>query len=118
VLRDVLLDYQLSRPSDAQEHLAALLEPLDAFPDLLRTLEAYLGQDLDRRRTAAELHVHPNTLDYRLKRIVELTGLEPATTCGLQLLAGAVAVRRLRDRRAERRSAPLTGLPPQGPAAR
>jgi hypothetical protein len=98
VLRDVLLDYQLSRPSDAQEHLAALVEPLDAFPDLLRTLEAYLEQDLDRRRTAGVLHVHPNTLDYRLKRIVELTGLEPATTCGLQLLAGAVAVRRLRDR--------------------
>jgi len=97
VLRDVLLDYQLTRPSDAQPHLAALLAPLERFPDLLRTLEAYLAQDLDRRRTAASLHVHPNTLDYRLKRIVELTGLEPATTSGLQLLAGAVAVRRLGD---------------------
>jgi sugar diacid utilization regulator len=96
VLRDVLLDYQLSRPSDAQEHLAALLTPLDDFPDLLRTLEAYLAEDLDRRRTAGALHVHPNTLDYRLKRIVDLTGLEPTTTRGLQLLAGAVAVRRLR----------------------
>ncbi len=95
VLRDVLLDYQLSRPSDAQQQLAGLLDPLERFPDLLRTLEAYLDQDLDRRRTAAALHVHPNTLDYRLKRVVELTGLEPATTKGLQLLAGAVAVRRL-----------------------
>jgi hypothetical protein len=95
VLEDVLLDYQLSRPSDAQRHLAGLLDPLDGYPDLMRTLEAYLDQDLDRRRTAAALHVHPNTLDYRLKRIVELTALEPATTRGLQLLAGAVAVRRL-----------------------
>lgn len=95
VLRDVLLDYQLSRPSDAQQQLAALLDPLERYPDLLRTLEAYLDQDLDRRRTAATLHVHPNTLDYRLKRVVELTGLEPTTTKGLQLLAGAVAVRRL-----------------------
>lgn len=95
VLRDVLLDYQLSRPSDAQPHLAALLDPLERYPDLLRTLEAYLEHDLDRRRTAAELHVHPNTLDYRLKRVVELTGLEPATTGGLQLLAASVAVRRL-----------------------
>lgn len=94
-LRDVLLDYQLSRPSDAQAHLSALLTPLDAFPDLLRTLEAYLDEDLDRRRTAAVLHVHPNTLDYRLKRVVDLTSLEPTTTRGLQLLAGAVAVRRL-----------------------
>lgn len=97
VLSDVLLDYQLSRPSVAQQQLAALLDPLERFPDLLRTLEAYLDQDLDRRRTAAVLHVHPNTLDYRLKRVVELTGLEPATTKGLQLLAGAVAVRRLGD---------------------
>lgn len=94
-LRDVLLDYQLSRPSSAQAHLAALLAPLDRHPDLMRTLEVYLEHDLDRRRTAAELHVHPNTLDYRLKRVVELTGLEPGTTLGLQLLAGAVAVRRL-----------------------
>ena len=94
-LRDVLLDYQLSRPSSAQQHLAGLLQPLERNPDLLRTLEVYLEQDLDRRRTAGELHVHPNTLDYRIKRIVELTGLEPGTTVGLQLLAGAVAVRRL-----------------------
>ncbi len=96
VLGDVLLDYQLSRPSDAQEHLAALLVPLDGFPDLLLTLTSYLEHDLDRRRTAATLHVHPNTLDYRLKRVVELTRLDPTTTRGLQLLAGAVAVRRLR----------------------
>ena len=98
VLRDVLLDYQLSRPSEAQEHLAALLDPLEDFPDLLLTLETYLAEDLDRRRPAGALHVHPNTLDYRLKRVIELTGIEPATTCGLQLLAGAVAVRRLRER--------------------
>jgi hypothetical protein len=98
VLRDVLLDYQLSRPSDAQPHLAALLDPLDDHPDLMRTLVAYLDEDLDRRPTAGLLHVHPNTLDYRLKRIVELTGLEPATTRGLQLLAGALTVRRLSGR--------------------
>ena len=94
-LRDVLLDYQLSRPSHAQPQLAALIAPLDRFPDLMHTLEVYLLHDLDRRRTAAALHVHPNTLDYRLKRVVELTGLEPSTTVGLQLLAAAVAVRRL-----------------------
>jgi hypothetical protein len=95
VLRDVLLEYQLTRPSDAVPALAALLEPLERNPDLLLTLEAYLAQDTDRRRAAAALHVHPNTLDYRLKRIVELTGLDPATTTGLQLLAAAVAARRL-----------------------
>lgn len=95
LLRDVLLEYQLTRPSDAQTVLASLIEPLDRNPDLLRTLEAYLDADLDRRTTAAALHVHPNTFDYRLRRIIELTGLDPATTHGLQLLGAALAARRL-----------------------
>jgi hypothetical protein len=96
VLRDVLLEYQLTRPSDALRGLSALLAPLERNPDLLLTLDAYLAEDTDRRRTAAALHVHPNTLDYRLKRIVELTGLDPSTTSGLQLLGAAAAARRLR----------------------
>jgi len=95
VLRDVLLEYQLTRPSDAQADLAQLLQPLDRNPDLPLTLEVYLDHDLDRRSTAAALHVHPNTLDYRLRRIVELTGLDPSTTRGLQLLGAALAARRL-----------------------
>ena len=95
LLRDVLLEYQLTRPSDAQADLAHLLEPLDRNPDLPLTLEVYLDHDLDRRSTAAALHVHPNTLDYRLRRIVELTGLDPSTTRGLQLLGAALAARRL-----------------------
>jgi hypothetical protein len=95
LLRDVLLEYQLTRPSDAQTELARLLDPIDRNPDLPHTLEVYLAHDLDRRRTAAALHVHPNTLDYRLRRIVELTGLDPSTSRGLQLLGAAVAARRL-----------------------
>jgi hypothetical protein len=97
LLRDVLLEYQLTRPSDAQDELARLIEPLDRNPDLPRTLAAYLDQDLDRKRTATMLHVHPNTLDYRLRRIIELTGLDPTTAHGLQLLGAALAARRLGD---------------------
>ena len=95
LLQDVLLEYQLTRPSDAHAALSGLLDPLDRNPDLPHTLEVYLEHDLDRRRTAAALHVHPNTLDYRLRRIVELTGLDPATSRGLQLLGAAIAARRL-----------------------
>lgn len=94
-LQDVLLEYQLTRPSDAQAALSGLLDPIDRNPDLPHTLEVYLAHDLDRRRTAAALHVHPNTLDYRLRRIVELTGLDPSTARGLQLLGAALASRRL-----------------------
>jgi hypothetical protein len=95
LLRDVLLEYQLTRPSDAIPELCRLLDPLDRNPDLQRTLEVYLRNDLDRRRTATALHVHPNTLDYRLRRVVDLTGLDPSTARGLQLLGAAVAARRL-----------------------
>src|SRR3954470_6770643 len=95
VLRDVLLEYQLTRPSDAQAALCHLLDPLDRNPDLPHTLAVYLGHDLDRRSTASALHVHPNTLDYRLRRIVELTGLDPSTSRGLQLLGAALAARQL-----------------------
>jgi hypothetical protein len=94
VLADVLLEYQLSRPSDALPALGALLDPLERNTDLIRTLEVYLANDLDRRRAAAQLHVHPNTLDYRLRRIVELTGIDPSTARGLQLMGAALSARR------------------------
>lgn len=93
-LADVLLDYQLSRPSGALALLAGLLEPLDRKPELLHTLRRYLADDLDRRATAAALHVHPNTVAYRVRRICELTGLDPARPADLQLLNAALVARR------------------------
>src|SRR5581483_724336 len=44
--------------------------------NLVDTLSTFVNCELDRRRAAKCLHVHPNTLDYRLRRIAELTGLE------------------------------------------
>ncbi|GAA3224539.1 PucR family transcriptional regulator [Actinocorallia longicatena] len=56
-----------------------LLAPLAAYDathraDLLRTLEAFLACDGSWTRCAALLHVHVNTLRYRVKRISDLTG--------------------------------------------
>ncbi len=50
--------------------------------DLTRSLRAYLDHFGDVRAAAAALHVHPNTLRYRIRRIQELTGMDlddPAT---------------------------------------
>ena len=47
-----------------------------------------------RRRTAQALGVHANTVDNRLDRVAALTGLDPRTTRGLQLLGAALVVRR------------------------
>lgn len=110
-LADVLLDYQLSRPSGALAGLALLLEPLEDRPELLHTLEVYLRHDLDRRRTGAALHVHPNTVVYRIRGVGRLTGLDPARPADLQLINAALVARRsLRPREAA-----TTGGPPGPP---
>jgi hypothetical protein len=98
-LEDVLLDYQLSRPSAALPALAARLEPLAGKPELLTTLQTYLNLDRERRMTATALHVHPNTVDYRLRRISELTGLSAHRTEDLgELHASLVARQALGER--------------------
>ncbi len=58
--------------------------------DLLETLVAYLDSGLDRRRAAQRLHVHPNTLDYRLRQIHEHTGLDVHRPDDLVLVALAL----------------------------
>jgi hypothetical protein len=93
-LDDVLLEAALGGTSAGPAaRLAAILAPLG--DELLATLEAYLAHDADRRAAAAALHVHPNTLDYRLRRIANLTGRSPLTARGLQVLGAALTLRRV-----------------------
>ncbi|MFJ5921505.1 PucR family transcriptional regulator [Kitasatospora sp. NPDC092948] len=90
LLDDVLLAHQLSRPGPAHDALAALLAPLADRPELLDTVRAFLACGLDRRRTAARLLVHPNTVDYRLRRTTALTGLDTARGPDLLTLHAAL----------------------------
>ncbi|WP_434450816.1 PucR family transcriptional regulator [Lentzea sp. E54] len=92
-LTDVLLEYQLSRPSAALAPLASIVAPLS--DELVQTLEVYLRRG-SRRPAATELHVHPNTVDYRLRRVAELTGLDPTRIEHVTLLTAALAARRAR----------------------
>jgi hypothetical protein len=96
-LDDVLLEYQMSRPSVALDRLAAILRPIEGQDELLRTLEVYLRCG-SRRPTAAELHVHPNTVDYRLRKIAELTGVDPNRIGDIGLIGAALAARRATHR--------------------
>ncbi|MDQ2755907.1 MAG: helix-turn-helix domain-containing protein, partial [Actinomycetota bacterium] len=54
----------------------------------LLTLGAHLDHHSDPARAAAALHVHPNTLRYRLARIAEVVDLQlddPTTRLALRL---------------------------------
>ncbi|WP_280214844.1 PucR family transcriptional regulator [Nocardia cyriacigeorgica] len=84
--------YQLTRPGRARDRLAERIAPLSTRPHLLAALDAYLRHGTDRKTAAAEVHVHPNTFSYRMRRIAELTGLDPADPAGTRVLAAALTV--------------------------
>lgn len=93
-LEDLALPFQLSRPTAGQRYLGDRLLPLDPYPELVETLDAFLHHDLDRGRTARVLDVHPNTVNNRLGRIRELVGIDPVSYDGIMALGSALDARR------------------------
>jgi purine catabolism regulator len=63
-----------AEPHAVQEKAGALLDPLRGHPELYRTLIAWLESDLDVPATARALHLHDNSLRYRLRRIESVLG--------------------------------------------
>ncbi|WP_280267110.1 PucR family transcriptional regulator [Nocardia wallacei] len=96
---ELALEYQLTRPGPGREHLGALLDALDTHPELLDTLRRHIGTNLNRQQTARALHVHTNTVDYRLKRVAQLTGLDPTQPAGLWYLRSALVASSYRTNR-------------------
>ncbi|MGI5216826.1 PucR family transcriptional regulator [Nocardia sp. CA-290969] len=114
---DLALEFQLTRRGPARQSLGALLDPLDAHPELLRTLECHIATEFNRRRTARALHVHTNTVDYRLQRIAKLTGLDPAEAAGFCRLRSAVLTRSYLRSETRNPVPPLREAIPIGPGA-
>jgi DNA-binding PucR family transcriptional regulator len=76
-------DYLLETLLGGSPRLAARLKDKVLAPlsendhrELARTLQTFLRCRFDRTATSAALHVHRNTLAYRLRRIEEITGLD------------------------------------------
>ncbi|MFI0411445.1 PucR family transcriptional regulator [Actinomadura sp. 3N508] len=69
-----------SVPDDVREMFRVrLLDPLHAYDevhgaDLVRTLETFLRHSGSWARTAEELHLHVNSVRYRIQRVQDLTG--------------------------------------------
>jgi DNA-binding PucR family transcriptional regulator len=76
---EVLIDH-IVRSSPVIEHaLDETLRPLVEYDgarhtDLVGTLAAYVEAGFNVTKSAAALHVHPNSVVYRLRRIKQLTG--------------------------------------------
>ncbi|GGM06126.1 PucR family transcriptional regulator [Nakamurella endophytica] len=94
----LLPERALAGDADALEELRSTVHaPLQAAGDtLLRTLDAYLDRGGALEPTARDLYVHVNTVRYRLRRVAELTGLDPwvsrdAATLRAALTAGRLA---------------------------
>ncbi|MFD4406256.1 PucR family transcriptional regulator [Nocardia sp. NPDC058499] len=87
---DLALEYQLTRPGPARTRLAARVSRLYDHPELLDTLLLYIRNRLRRQTTAQMLELHRNTVDYRLRRIQELTGCDPVQQTGLWNLQSAL----------------------------
>jgi hypothetical protein len=60
----------------ADEVIGKLLDEEEATGmEYLTTLSVYFNENSSPRRTAQRLHVHPNTVSYRIRRVEEITGL-------------------------------------------
>ena len=76
------LDYLVRRPDDTVRRLirprvrAFLAEDLAGDGIYAASLEAFIDHDLNAREAARALHVHVNTMYYRLERISERTGCD------------------------------------------
>ncbi|WP_328766692.1 PucR family transcriptional regulator [Streptomyces sp. NBC_00286] len=93
-LADVFVELAVVDVPFVDAWLRDVARRLDSGPDLLVTLDAYYRHDMHRGATATALNVHTRTLDYRLRRVRELTGIDPGSTRGVRTLS-AVVTRRL-----------------------
>lgn len=83
----------LASSSISRKALDDLLAPLGALPERARataihTLGTYLDLQGSKVRAAAALHMHPNAIGYRIRKAVEILGVDltdPDTRLALQL---------------------------------
>ncbi|NKX85986.1 PucR family transcriptional regulator [Nocardia coubleae] len=90
---DLAVEYQLTRPGPGRDHLETALDAVAVDPELVTTLRVHLNNGLHRRLTAREMHIHENTVDYRLRRIYRLAGLDPRSPELITRLRAAMTVR-------------------------
>lgn len=77
------------------EHIGRLLQADEIkHGSLCRTLERYLENDCNAKKTAEEMFLHRNTLNYRLKKISEILGCDFTSLDDCMKLKLAFTIRR------------------------
>lgn len=81
----LLLRVLASHPEEVASFYEDTIAPLVAYDaqygsDLVGTLEAWFEHDCSASATAAAIFAHRHTVSYRLERVRELTGLNPAAS--------------------------------------
>jgi len=104
-LADCFIEYAVTRNKPVAEILVSVVSPLMEQPVLWETMEALIRADFNRNEAAKQIFVHRSTLDYRLHRIEEVTGYDPMSNRGAQVLSAAMTTQAL---------ARLAFVPPQG----
>jgi sugar diacid utilization regulator len=102
----LLIQTLASRPDEVTHFFEDTVGPLVTYDeryhtDLVGTIEAYLAHNCNMTATAAAIYAHRHTIAYRLERVRELTGLDPARSedrerLGLGLKAHRILAPRLR----------------------
>lgn len=102
-LTDITIDHLLLELGDPQRLRQFAMSVLGRAAEydrtrsteLLDTARVVLDTGLDRRAAAARLHLHPNTVAQRMRRLEELTGLQLSRPADLLQLASALTVARI-----------------------
>lgn len=70
--------YEKNSSDDYFSHdlLKLINKDTESQTDLLKTLEVYLANNGKGKQSANELFIHPNTLNYRIKQIQEITDID------------------------------------------
>ncbi|WP_042348078.1 CdaR family transcriptional regulator [Bacillus massiliigorillae] len=84
---DLVIDVILEEVSQEMrdEFLENTMRKLLHHSELVDTLQCYIKNNQSIKKTALEMHLHINTLHYRLKQIKEITSIDPKETAGIVL---------------------------------
>jgi carbohydrate diacid regulator len=84
---DLLLDIVLEEVTEETREvfLDRVISSIRNDAELLITLKSFFSHNHSLKKTADSLHIHINTLHYRLKQIRELTGIDPKCAEGIAM---------------------------------